>query len=119
MSKLIVDGVETLGGRPLNGIQACVCFTGTGTVTVRGALNTTSITDNGTGDYTQNLTIAAQDAGISVLVIAGDASTVASVFTYIRAPQQQSNTTTTTRFGLFSNGGAAIDRPDVNTVIAR
>lgn len=38
--------------------KAWVAFTGTGTVTIRSSHNVTSITDNGTGDYTVNLTTA-------------------------------------------------------------
>jgi len=41
------------------GQQACkawVNFNGTGTVAIRGSYNVSSITDNGTGDYTVNFT---------------------------------------------------------------
>ena len=43
------------------GQQACkawVNFNGTGTVAIRGEYNVSSITDNGTGDYTVNFTTA-------------------------------------------------------------
>jgi hypothetical protein len=36
--------------------KAWVNFNGTGTVAIRGAFNVSSITDNGTGDYTVNFT---------------------------------------------------------------
>jgi hypothetical protein len=39
-----------------------VNFNGTGTVAIRAAFNVTSITDNGTGDYTVNFTTAMPDA---------------------------------------------------------
>jgi hypothetical protein len=42
--------------------RAWVNFNGTGTVAIRASGNVTSITDNGTGDYTLNFTTAMTDA---------------------------------------------------------
>ncbi len=42
--------------------RAWVNFNGTGTVAIRAAGNVSSITDNGTGDYTVNFTNALADA---------------------------------------------------------
>jgi hypothetical protein len=42
--------------------RAWVNFNGTGTVAIRASGNVSSITDNGTGDYTVNLTTAMPDA---------------------------------------------------------
>jgi len=47
-------------------VQAWVNFNGTGTPTIRDAHNVTSITDNGTGDYTVNFTTAMPDANYAV-----------------------------------------------------
>jgi len=45
-----------------NGIaKAWVNFNGTGTVAIRASFNVSSITDNGTGDYTVNFTTAMPD----------------------------------------------------------
>ena len=49
----------------VTGQQACkawVNFNGTGTVAIRGSYNVSSITDNGSGDYTVNFTTAMPDA---------------------------------------------------------
>jgi hypothetical protein len=46
--------------------RAWVNFNGTGTVAIRGSGNVTSITDNGTGDYTMNFTTAMTDANYAV-----------------------------------------------------
>jgi hypothetical protein len=43
------------------GCRAWVNFNGTGTVAIRASGNVTSITDNGTGDYTVNFTTAMPD----------------------------------------------------------
>jgi hypothetical protein len=45
--------------------RAWVNFNGTGTVAIRGSFNVSSITDNGTGDYTVNFTTAMPDANYS------------------------------------------------------
>ena len=48
------------------GCRAWVNFNGTGTVAIRASGNVSSITDNGTGDYTVNFTTAMPDANYSV-----------------------------------------------------
>ena len=48
------------------GCRAWVNFNGTGTVAIRASGNVTSITDNGTGDYTVNFTTAMPDASYSI-----------------------------------------------------
>jgi hypothetical protein len=50
------------GTAPLYMARAWVNFNGTGTVAIRASGNVTSITDNGTGDYTLNFTTAMTDA---------------------------------------------------------
>jgi hypothetical protein len=49
------------GTAPLYMCRAWVNFNGTGTVAIRASGNVSSITDNGTGDYTVNFTTAMQD----------------------------------------------------------
>ena len=46
--------------------KAWVNFNGTGTVAIRDDFNVSSITDNGTGDYTVNFTNALTDANYSI-----------------------------------------------------
>lgn len=47
--------------------KAWVNFNGTGTVAIRASFNVSSITDNGTGNYTVNFTTAMPDANYSIL----------------------------------------------------
>jgi hypothetical protein len=54
------------GTAPIYPCRAWVNFDGTGTVAIRASGNVTSITDNGTGDYTVNFTTAMVDANYSV-----------------------------------------------------
>jgi hypothetical protein len=53
------------------GCRAWVNFNGTGTVAIRGSGNVSSITDNGTGDYTVNFTTAMVDANYAAVGSAG------------------------------------------------
>jgi len=48
--------------------RAWVNFNGTGTVAIRASFNVSSITDNGTGQYTVNLTNAIADANYAINV---------------------------------------------------
>lgn len=50
-----------VGTAPVYAARAWVNFNGTGTVAIRASANVSSITDNGTGDYTVNFTIALPD----------------------------------------------------------
>ena len=54
------------GTAPIYPCRAWVNFNGTGTVAIRASGNVSSITDNGTGDYTVNFTTALPDANYSV-----------------------------------------------------
>ena len=49
------------GSAPVYACRAWVNFNGTGTVAIRASGNCSSITDNGTGDYTFNFTTAMPD----------------------------------------------------------
>jgi hypothetical protein len=60
------------------GCRAWVNFNGTGTVAVRASGNVSSITDNGTGDYTVNFTTAMPDANYSVEMSGGQYYTVSN-----------------------------------------
>jgi hypothetical protein len=54
--------------------RAWVNFNGTGTVAIRGSGNVSSITDNGTGDYTVNFTTAMSDVNYSFVGTGSGAS---------------------------------------------
>lgn len=59
------------GSAPIYGARAWVNFNGTGTVAIRASGNVSSITDNGTGDYTVNFTTAMPDANYSATITSG------------------------------------------------
>ena len=66
------------GTAPIYPCRAWVNFDGTGTVAIRASGNVTSITDNGTGDYTVNFTTAMTDANYSIQLTAGFQDATAS-----------------------------------------
>jgi hypothetical protein len=102
------------------GCRAWVNFNGTGTVAIRGSGNVTSITDNGTGDYTVNFTTAMPDANYAM----GAAGEVASGTNYnvIQFNQNTSPTTSAVRLtSLNQSGGvpAVFDSARVTVAIFR
>ena len=62
--------------------RAWVNFNGTGTVAIQASGNVTSITDNGTGDYTVNFTTAMPDANYSTIAQTNTADGLTPTFSY-------------------------------------
>jgi len=67
------------------GCRAWVNFNGTGTVAIRASGNVSSITDNGTGDYTVNFTTAMPDANYATVGISAVAANTGKVIIYSSA----------------------------------
>jgi hypothetical protein len=63
----IKTALNASGSAPIYACRAWVNFNGTGTVAIRASGNVSSITDNGTGDYTVNFTTAMTDADYCAL----------------------------------------------------
>ena len=93
------------GTAPLYMCRAWVNFNGTGTVAIRASGNVSSITDNGTGDYTVNFTTALVDANYSAVGQGSQMTTDGrNQFEYgvVR-------TTTAYRFATLNNSNTFID----------
>jgi hypothetical protein len=84
--------------------KAWVNFNGTGTPAIRASYNVSSITDNGTGNYTINFTNAFADANYGVNFTAGDGSTTGA-----GAAAIYTQTTTTSRVFVFNTAGSGQD----------
>ena len=115
--------VPTISGTaPLYMCRAWVNFNGSGTVAIRASGNVSSITDNGTGDYTVNFTTAMPDANYSVNGI-GCTSSGNSWGSISLATAVQTGTDPTTALVRIrttnSNAVALIDVPFVNIAIFR
>ena len=70
ISYITADSLDSAqsGSAPIYGARAWVNFNGTGTVAIRASGNVSSITDNGTGDYTVNFTTAMADVNYSTVI---------------------------------------------------
>ena len=123
----IPDALSTASGSaPSYSARAWANFNGIGTVAIRSSGNVSSITDNGTGDYTVNFTTAMPDANYSSNVNAGLGNSAVGwmigfpnakgVSNYIQAP-----TTTTMRFAISYNAQASgvDDSAYINVAIFR
>lgn len=67
MSTIKVNAIQNTSGVEQYLCKAWVNFNGTGTVAIRASGNVSSITDNGTGDYTVNFTTAMADTNYCVV----------------------------------------------------
>jgi hypothetical protein len=72
MSTLKVDTLQTTAGAGLYTAKAWVNFDGTGTVAIRDDGNVSSITDNGTGDYTLTFDNALSSSNYAGFYLAGN-----------------------------------------------
>lgn len=63
----ITGALNASGSAPIYACRAWVNFNGTGTVAIRASGNVSSITDNGTGNYTINFTTNMPDANYAVV----------------------------------------------------
>ena len=85
--------------------KAWVNFNGTGTVAVRASGNVSSITDNGTGDYTVNFTNAMPDANYAASGMSN--RDTSSYFWYLTPNYGTAPSTTACRF--LTGGSVAYD----------
>ena len=99
------------------GCRAWVNFNGTGTVAIRASGNVTSITDNGTGDYTVNFTTAMPDANYSSVVLLGYAAAVATDTS--RNNTGKTWATSSFRFVNQVAGSVAVDYEFLNVAVFR
>ena len=95
--------------------KAWVNFNGTGTVAIRRAFNVSSITDNGTGNYTVNFTTAMPDANFSAVASCklNEAGSSWRIPTAVNA-----HTTSSCRWAcILSTNGTAEDMTTVSVTI--
>lgn len=98
-------------GSNTNTCRAWVNFNGTGVVAIRASFNVSSITDNGTGDFTVNFPAAMPDINYAVVITGGKSG---STF-YQTTEAAAAPTITAYRFNTFNTSDAVVDSP-VNSV---
>jgi hypothetical protein len=103
--------------------RAWVNFNGTGTVAIRASFNVSSITDNGTGDYTVNFTNALPDANYSVSASGSNTGTYTGVGAQINSTSSgnaaSAPTTTTTRLTFAQASVGYVDTTYISVSIFR
>lgn len=121
--------LNATGTAPVYACRAWVNFNGTGTVAIRASGNVSSITDNGTGDYTVNFTNAMPDVNYSAVGSSGIADNYRG-FVSIgapfngnpgTAPEGVSKLTSSVRIsiGYPASAPAGMDQNSVNLAIFR
>ena len=85
------------------GCRAWVNFNGTGTVAIRASGNVSSITDNGTGDYTVNFSTSMPDSNYSVVAL-GNTGSNNGYITLISTASGSCNITTRTSAAIGPDG---------------
>jgi hypothetical protein len=109
----ITDALNASGSAPIYACRAWVNFNGTGTVAIRASGNVSSITDNGTGDYTVNFTTAMPDANYCAVAVS-----TGSVLDDGGAAGS-AKTTSAFRFSIFNFASARVDVANINIAIFR
>jgi hypothetical protein len=104
------------GSAPSYSLRAFIAFDGTGTPAILAAGNVTSITDNGTGDYTLNFTTAMPDANYATAGM-GIRSTGGDII--VKMKSETAPTTSAVRIGVTDGGGIAWDASRVAVMVAR
>jgi hypothetical protein len=104
------------GSAPVYAPRAWVNFNGTGTVAIQASGNVTSITDNGTGSYTVNLTTAMADANYAAVLTTGrqGSDTTSTGGTILSG-----RSTTAISVATFNAAFASTDAGSVNLVLFR
>ena len=114
----ITNGTDsiTVEGAVKGSAKAWVNFNGTGTVAIRASYNVSSITDNGTGDYTVNFTNALTDSNYAAVAGAGNGDDTTS---FINGVAQAAPTTSAVRLKVVNSSAVASDRTYVHIAIFR
>lgn len=124
MSTLRVNTLQTQAGVEVYTAKAWVNFNGTGTVAIRASGNVSSITDNGTGDYTVNMTNALADANYSVsgatsMIFGANYNGALAINTNNSTAAEVTPTTSAFRVATRNSAGTQADIAYVNVAVFR
>jgi hypothetical protein len=100
------------------GCRAWVNFNGTGTVAIRASGNVSSITDNGTGDYTVNLATAMPDVNFACSGY-GEASLINGNWPFIFGTNGSQSSTSAIGIQARNDAGNAVDCPTIAFLVFR
>lgn len=111
----LATALNVSGDAPIYACRAWVNFNGTGTVAIRASGNVSSITDNGTGDYTVNFTTAMPDANYSWCL----GGSLAEGYVVTGRANSAAPTASALRIGTFTAADASADAVYINVAIFR
>tara|TARA_R100001086_G_scaffold67879_2_gene31933 strand:- start:1023 stop:1421 length:399 start_codon:yes stop_codon:yes gene_type:complete len=123
---IIVDEIkkdEAATAMSVDGIaKAWANLNGTGTIATRDSLNVSSLTDNGTGDFTHNMTNAMLNADYSYVLLGGSPGTAwvsVSLNTSSGNGTEQAPTASSYRAntGYNTGSGSVTDAKYINTCV--
>ena len=112
----VKTALNASGTAPIYACRAWVNFNGTGTVAIRASGNVSSITDNGTGDYTVNFTIPMQSAYYSHVALARKENDSTSA-SFLTPSMYLSSIKTKNLFQIITKTTAQADSPEVNIAV--
>lgn len=124
MSELRAAAISNLAGTgPIvltgqTAAKAWMNLTGTGTITVNASANTSSTIDNGTGDYSENFTVALSDTNYSPQVTAKRDDANGSLYGAIKGTAG-AVATTAIRITTLNDTGTAVDALLACTTVTR
>jgi hypothetical protein len=113
VAQAVADSLNAPGSAPTYACRAWVNFNGTGAVAIRASGNVSSITYNGTGDYTVNFTTAMPDANYASMAT----GTFTNAGLYVEG--STAPTTTALRVKSYTAAGWPIDVLYCNVAIFR
>ena len=102
MSGLKVNAIYNTSGTEVYTAKAWVNFNGTGTVAIRASGNVSSITDNGTGDYTVNFTNAMPDANYCIAGVSNQNTSIGPVPVGVQSATAPTSSAARIECGFFS-----------------
>ena len=121
MSTIKVNTIQTTTGQEVYAAKAWVNFDGTNAGSINAAGNISSITDNGTGNYTINFTNAMNDTNYCVVsgyeLNSGLSSPMARTIAIENSGR--STTSVTIRTGYYTTANFNEDQPSVHVAIFR
>jgi hypothetical protein len=117
-----LDGAQS-GSAPIYGARAWVNFNGTGTVSINASGNVSSITDNGTGEYTLNFTTALPDSNYAWSGSARSGPDNDSNTRQVVSQRLSTFTKSTTELRILVTAGTNStipnDSPDISVIVTR
>lgn len=116
MSTLKVDTIQDTNAVEMYLCKAWVNISGTGTISIRGSGNVSSLTDNGAGAYYVNFTNTMSDTNYSVVGTAGDNTTFTSRNTWCTT---FTDSTSRCAVATFDETGGAQDRELISVAVFR